>query len=154
MSDLGLSWSAPDGSADLSIAANDLAGDDGLETAIFLSLFLDRRAEPGDVLPEGEADRRGWWGDAVPVVAGDRVGSRLWLLARSKGTADVLDRAREYALEALAWLTEDRVASSVDVEAEFLPQGGLGLAVTIRRPNMDPARFRFGRAWAAQEARI
>lgn len=154
MSDFGLTWSSLDGAADLSITANDLTADEGLETAVFLSLFLDRRAEPGDVLPDGETDRRGWWADALPVVAGDRVGSRLWLLARSKQTADVLDRAREYALEALRWLTDDRVASKVDVSAEFLPGGGLTLEIVIHRPAGDPARFRFGRAWDAQEARI
>ena len=90
MSDIGLFWDRD--SADFAIEANDLATDDGLETAVSLSLFTDRRAEDGDALPSGDADRRGWWGDDFPAVDGDRMGSRLWLLARSKQTPDVLER--------------------------------------------------------------
>lgn len=156
MTDLALTWSAEDLAADLSIEANDLAADDGLETAVLMSLFLDREAAAGDVLPEGETDRRGWWGDAFPTVEGDKIGSRLWLLARSKATPDVLSRAEEYAREALAWLVEDRVAAKVEVATEFLPGGsGLGIAVEVYRPDKnDPASFRFGRTWAAQEAKL
>ena len=154
MSDLTLKWNTDALSADLVIAANDLQSDEGLETAVLLSLFLDRRAADGDVLPDGETDRRGWWADAVPVVEGDQIGSRLWLLARSKNSPDVLDRAQEYAREALQWLLDDKVAASVDVVAQFIAGRGLGLTVTISRPNKDPAKFRFGRAWAAEEARI
>lgn len=156
MTDLALTWRSDEFAADLTVDGGDLVGDEGLETAVLMSLFLDREAAPGDVLPEGETDRRGWWGDSFPVVDGDRIGSRLWLLARSKATPVVLSRAEEYAREALAWLLEDRVASRVDVSAEFLLAGnGLGLAVQIYRPDRaDPVSFRFGRAWAAQEARI
>lgn len=156
MTDLALTWNPEEISADLSIEANDLASDDGLETAVLMSLFLDREAAEGDVLPEGETDRRGWWGDAFPTVDGDKIGSRLWLLARSKRTPDVLARAEEYTREALAWLVEDRVASKVDVTTEFVGDGHeLGIAVEIYRPGKtDPTSFRFGSTWAAQEARI
>ena len=37
----------------------------------------------------------------VTAVEGDKVGSRLWLLGRSKRTADTLSRLEEYAREAL-----------------------------------------------------
>lgn len=156
MTDLLLTWDPAEFAADLSIEANDLAADDGLETAVLLSLFTDREAAPGDVLPEGETDRRGWWGDAFPTVEGDKIGSRLWLLGRAKATPDVLSRAQEYAREALEWLVEDRVALKVDVTTEFLTGNrGLGIAVEIYRPGKnDPTAFRFGRTWAAQEARI
>lgn len=156
MTDLLLTWDPEELAADLSIEANDLAVDDGLETAVLMSLFLDREAAEGDVLPDGELDRRGWWGDAFPVVDGDKIGSRLWLLARSKATPDVLSRAEEYAREALAWLIEDRVAARVEVTTEFLAGNtGLGIAVEIYRPGKnDPTSFRFGQVWAAQEAKL
>lgn len=151
MSDIGLFWDL--GSADFAIEANDLATDDGLETAVSLSLFTDRRAEDGDALPSGDADRRGWWGDDFPAVDGDRMGSRLWLLARSKQTPDVLERAREYAREALAWLVEDGVAASVDATAEVVRTGFLGLTVTVYRPSGQSTRFRYDYNWEAQAAR-
>lgn len=153
MSDLALLWSDTDVAADFAIEENDLAADDGLETAVLLSLFTDRRAESGDILPDAEVDRRGWWGDAFPTVDGDRIGSRLWLLGRSKETADVVARAEEYAREALAWLVEDKVAESVVVTASVVSRGVLGLSVEIARPAVDPAKFQFDYTWAAQEAR-
>lgn len=152
MSDLALQWNASQLAADVAVVANDLVRDDGLETAVLLSLFLDRRAEDGDELPDGETDRRGWWGDALPVVDGDRIGSRLWMLARAKPTRATLDRAQEYASEALQWLLDDQVAEAVDVAAEYTPEGWLALLVEVRRPDgTDPAAFRFDGAWRAME---
>jgi phage gp46-like protein len=150
--DIALRWNAAQLAADLAIEANDLVRDGGLETAVLLSLFTDRRAEDGDPLPAAATDRRGWWGDAVPVVAGDRIGSRLWLLARSKETPKALERVEEYAREALQWLLDDRVAERVDVTAEIPRPGMLGLTVQIFRPRADPVTYRFNHAWSAQGA--
>jgi phage gp46-like protein len=137
-------------STDLAVVNNDLLADDGLETAVILSLFTDRRAGDDDVMPFGQTDRRGWFGDAVPVVQGDRIGSRLWMLNREKQTAEVLAKAKEYAVEALAWLVEDKVASAVEVETIYVSQGVLGIAVVIYKPQIDPVRFDFNYTWAAQ----
>lgn len=119
----------------------DLATEDGLRAAVLVSLFTDRRAEADDPLPgaPGSADRRGWWADAWPEVDGDRIGSRLWLLAREKQTADVLQRAQVYSEEALAWLIEDGVALAVSVTAEWVATGVLGLHVALRLA--DGGRF-------------
>lgn len=135
-----------DFSGDWQLLSPGLAEDDGLETAVIISLFTDRRAEADDVLPGGD-DRRGWWGDALAEVEGDRIGSRLWLLSREKQLPQVVARAREYALEALQWLIEDGVASAVDVSAEIVRQGVLGLSVEIRRAGKPPVRYRFEQFW-------
>lgn len=153
MTDIALTWDAADGAADFALSAGDLLSDDGLETAVLLSLFTDRRAEDGDVLPDGETDRRGWWADAFPVEDGDHFGSRLWQLARSKRTPETLRRAEEYAREALAWLLEDKVAGRVDVTAEALAGDILGLGVTIYRPTSDVAQYKFNYTWDAQALR-
>lgn len=116
---------------DLAISGGDLAGDDGLETAVLLSLYTDRRALAEDVLPDDGTDRRGWWCDAYS----DRlIGSRLWLLSREKDLESVLRRAEEYASEALAWLIDDAIAEAVEVEAVHLRRGVLQLIVGIKRP--------------------
>lgn len=151
MSDIAIRWDTAAG--DLLVEADDLAVDDGLETAVILSLFCDRRAEPGDQLPSATDDLRGWWGDAVPDVDADRIGSRLWLLSRSTLSEAVVARAEEYAREALAWLLEDKVAEAVDVTAEVVRYGVLGLAVSITRPGKDAVSYRYNYNWAAQEAR-
>lgn len=143
----GIGW-------DIGIAAGggDLVTDDGLETSVILSLFTDRRAEPDDVLPaENDADRRGWWGDANPMVEGHRLGSRLWLLARSKRTNETLRRAEEYAREALAWMLDTGVAARIETLAEAQGER-LALRVTIHRPQGDEFTRRFDNIWEGQAA--
>jgi phage gp46-like protein len=138
VNDLALRFDASSVTADLAVEANDLAVADDLEAAVQLSLFLDRRAEASDVLPSEDPDRRGWWGDAVPSTdAADFIGSRLWLLRRETGRAGLLSRAEQYAREALAWLAEDGVASSVGVAADLPSPGLLRLAVTVTRAGAE-----------------
>lgn len=147
MSDIALFWRNDAWSADLSLAGADLATDEGLRTAVIISLFTDARAREDDPLPAGE-DRKGWWGDALPQTSGDRIGSRLWLLRREKRLASVVGRAREYAREALQWLIADGIAREIVVEAEAQGLGTLALGVVISRP-AGPGRQRFDFVWEA-----
>lgn len=133
---------------DLLLASPQLETDAGLETAILISLFTDRRADSSDVLPDNTGDRRGWFGDGYAEVTGDRIGSHLWLLAREKQLPVVLQRARDYAREALGWLIEDGVARAVEVAATWLRPGVLVLDVEIRRADAAPVRFRFESFWS------
>jgi len=154
MSDIQLAYKEISGAIgvhrfDVSLAGPDLATDEGLETAVLVSLFTDRRAEPDDQLPDGSNDLRGWWGDTFADQPNDRIGSRLWLLGREKQTASVVERAREYAKEALAWLTADGAAKSVTVEAEIGATGVLALAIEIERPDTSRVNYRYSYAWEA-----
>ena len=149
--DLKLAWSNELGAADLSVSANDIERESGLQTAVLLSLFTDRQAEAGDVLPDGGTDRRGWWADAFPDVDGDRIGSRLWLLSRAK-PAEWVGRAAEYAKEALAWLVEDQVAERIEATASVPSPGLATLDVEIYRPQQQPTRFKFVGSWRAEES--
>ena len=94
-------------------------------------------------------DRRGWWADAYPAIAEDRIGSRLWLLSREKQLPSVLARAREYAEEALAWMVEDGVAEAVEVEASWVRSGLLGLLIRIVRPSAPAVEYKFDYLWEA-----
>ena len=79
MSDVALRWT--DRGLDLVIEDGDLARDEGLATAVLVSLFSDARLEEASLL-EG-ADVRGWWAE----IAGDRFGSQLWRFERAKTDA-------------------------------------------------------------------
>lgn len=151
MGDIALYWSK-ENAGDIATSEADLLTDDGLETALIMSLFTDRRVSVDEDLPASETDRRGWWGDVVPVVPGDIIGSRLWLLAREKQLADVITRAKEYAAEAVQWLIDDKVAQRVDVVAESTKPGQLDIQVTVYRPLGDAVQFKFDYAWQAQAA--
>lgn len=140
--------------ADWVLVGGLLGQEAGLKTAIALSLFTDRRAEPGDVLPDGTTDRRGWWGDVVPPAnAPDdtpwRSGSRLWLLSREKQTAETARRAAFYCREALEWLTRLGVAERVDVTTEWQGTGVLGITITVTKAANVAETF--GWLWAAND---
>ncbi|EKE3213095.1 phage GP46 family protein [Salmonella enterica] len=112
MIDAGLVWR--DGRGELVIVSGDLLPDSSVNTAIVLSYFTDRRAEPGDELPDGSTDRRGWWGDSF---RNEPIGSRLWLLSREKSLPDVLNRAAAYARESVQWLINDGYVKKIVVTA-------------------------------------
>lgn len=147
MTDAAIIWR--DTGGDVQLSGYDLADDDGLKTAVILSLFVDRRAEDDDVPPAGGGDRRGWWADAWPETEGDRIGSRLWLLSREKQLQSVVQRAREYAEEALQWLVDDGIARAVRVQAGIVRQGVLGLRIEIERPDGTAIEYRFHQLWQA-----
>lgn len=135
--------------ADYALDALGLVADDGLQTAVILSLFTDRRANDDDVLPGDPADKRGWWADAYPMLPGDKIGSRLWLLNREKQLASALSRAQEYAQEALQWMLDDGVASSVVCSAQIVRMGLLGLTIAITPPGANtPQYYRFESLWS------
>lgn len=153
MTDIALRFSDFSG-GDLVLAGLDLARDDGLESAVLVSLFTDRRASVEQIRPGEDAnDLRGWWGDFAPAVEGDRTGSLLWLLRREKQTTETLERARKYAAEALDWMIEDRIASRIEVATEYIRAGVMAIQTTIYRPAGDVVRYRYDYEWAAQAAK-
>lgn len=139
---------------ELVLSGFDLARDDGLETAVIISLFTDRRASAEQLPVElPQDDLRGYWGDISNATPSDQTGSLLWLLAREKQLPQILGRAQQYCREALAWMVEDRVATRVEVTAEFVAQGWMLILVDIFRPTGSPVRYRFNYEWAAQAAK-
>lgn len=124
-----------------------LATDDTLETAVMISLFTDRRARPDDELPAIHNTRRGWWGDTLSDQENDEIGSWLWLLHREKTTYETLNQAREYSLEALQWLLEDRIASNVQVETRYLNQTAGLMVIEIVITKLDGSRERYSLLW-------
>lgn len=130
MTDIALAFNEQLFSADLAVVNGDLMTDDGLETAVAISLFTDARAANDDVLPDGTADKRGCWMFAYL----EPFGSKLWLLGRAKQLPETLLLAEHYAREALQWLIDDGVAREVIAEASYPRANVLALLITIRRP--------------------
>jgi len=64
--DFKMKWDTDLMEGDLEVENGDLAHDGGLETAVLMSLFTDRRARDDDKLLDEEArDKKGWWGDPI-----------------------------------------------------------------------------------------
>lgn len=148
-------WDAEAGRGDLSFDGNqaDLETDEGLETAVIISLFSDRRAGDDEELPSGVGSKRGWWGDSLADVGGDQIGSKLWLLCREKRLNSVRLRAEQYIREALQWMIDTKIATKIDVDVTFGEGNRLIFQGRIHRPE-NPLDFRYNYNWQSQEARI
>ena len=155
--DIALIWNPANGRADFAMDATgtDLLMDDGLQTSVIISLFCDRLADAADTIPDGTADRRGWWGDTPlpnvtdPAGGLDLTGSRLWLLARALQVTETLRKAETYAKESLQWMIDDGVAGSVTASAIFpaSPPNALELTVSINQAGATNQGYTF--TWAA-----
>jgi len=117
--DIKISWNSEFSEGDIQYNNGDLVRELGLETAVLMSIYTDRRASSDDILPDDRYDdRRGWWGDQITDYDGDQIGSRLWLLERSKTTEDNINSAKFYLEECLQWMLDDEVAQDIEIEVE------------------------------------
>lgn len=114
-----------------------------LPRAVIISLFSWRRASPDD----NATEPMGWWGDTYPTVTGDRIGSRLWLLGREKITNDTLNRAHDYATEALQWMLDDGVAARIDITSARGGQDSAGLGIVIYQRDGTTWNMQFDDYW-------
>lgn len=146
--DLGLNFI--DGMFDLKIEKGDVVRDDGLETAVIISLFTDRRVTEEEK-PYLANSKRGYWGDLFSEIDGDKMGSRLWTLEREKRTTEVLRRAEDYAREALQWMIEDGVVLSISANASYDENKFLIIDLEIRKPLGNESRYQV--LWDKQEIR-
>lgn len=143
--DIALFYQAESLRIDAALEGGLLFTDESLRTAVFISMFTDKLAGPDDELPATEDWRRGWWGDCLATVSGDRIGSHLWLLFRCKQTEKTRRRGEEYTRAALAWMLEDNVAKAVDVETAWKEPatGVLCIAIAIYKPDGNTERYFF-----------
>jgi phage gp46-like protein len=144
MPDISIVWDAANSRGDWQQLGPDLLTGNDLQTAVLLSLFTDRAANADDVIPDGTGDPRGWWGD---LDEDSPIGSRLWLLDRSKQTQEVLNNARDYIVEALQWLVDDGVVASMDVQTEWTRDTFLGAQITLYQPAGPSVSLTYAWAW-------
>lgn len=143
-------------SGDLVFENNDLNTEQGLETAVIISLFTDRRANDDDILPEVNSDdKRGWWADQTSNIEEDQIGSRLWLLNRAKTTEENIVRCKQFVRESLQWMIDDGVVikMTVDVERQGDPGNDrLAFAVDLFKQDGSKVSLRFDNKWEGQFA--
>lgn len=131
--------------ADIDVRAGAPVIDDGLSTAVYISLF-------SDAAVEGLGG--GWWGDmletALPAESG-KLGSRLWTLVRAKLLPGIEKTIAGYCNEALRWMIDSGIASSISVDVSVISGHNILIDVRIFQPGNDESRdYRFN--WDAQAA--
>jgi len=154
-------WAPWRGAADWAIAGSDEAQNLGglqskaaLHTAVIISLFTDKRI-PADhplrylVL---DGDPRGWWGDGAdihPELGETDMGSLLWVFERAPLTEDIRRWVEAIALDALAPLIFQGVATKIEAQAtaEFAADR-CDLAIQIYgRDGSQLYNYRFDDIW-------
>lgn len=121
---------------------------DRLTRAVVISLFTWRRAEPDD----DTETPMGWWGDTWPTVANDRIGSRLYLLRRSRLTAQTAQKARDYIAQALQWMREDGIVDRMDIAVTRSGLDTLTATLTLTVRQSPPTTLTFDNIWEAIHA--
>lgn len=114
MSDVLLFQTPDDG--DVSIDGGEFQLTDGLETAVYLSLFGGNWQDDG-----AEGNPLQWWGNSGVIDPGQRQRSRTqYLLQAMPATSGNLKRVQDAALADLDWLTARGVSVSVSASVPAL----------------------------------
>lgn len=121
-----------------------------LKRALIISLFSWRKAHDDD---EVDGSRYGYWGDSFPPVPGALIGSRLWLLKRSKlVTNETLLQAEEIIREATQWFIDDGIAQRIDVQLERSGIGTIKGVVTLFLKEGGTLSVPFDDIWQVEHA--
>nr|DAP38472.1 MAG TPA: hypothetical protein [Caudoviricetes sp.] len=121
-----------------------------LKRAVIISLFSWRKAHDDD---EVDGSRYGYWGDSYPPVPGALIGSRLWLLKRSKiVTNETLMLAEEIIREALQWFIDDQIAREIQIQLERSGIGTIKGVVTLFLTEGGTLSVPFNDIWQVEHA--
>jgi phage gp46-like protein len=113
-----------------------------LATAVIVALGTDRLASDTDILPDPDStDRRGWWGDmdAGTIWGGWPIGSRLWLLKRSKiadsnaQEGSTLVKVQHFIVEAIQPFIDIGLASRQDVAVARIDKQRIQATIALYR---------------------
>jgi phage gp46-like protein len=127
-----------------------------LATAVIVALGTDGLADREDILPDPDStDRAGWWGDtdAEEIWGGWPIGSRLWLLKRSKieppGSRNgaTTTRIDGFIREAIQPLIDQRIASRMDVDVARVGPERIDARVIIYRGPTLQVELRYQVLW-------
>lgn len=114
--------------------AGDFAVTQGLDSAMFVSLFSDRRAREDEVADP--LRRRGWIGDLVSEIPGDVHGSGLWFFEQARLDDETRIGLRDESEAALDWMVIERLARTVEVTATSIPDRRRGeIAIRLGHPD-------------------
>lgn len=103
-----------EGVFDFVVENGDLKTTDGLDSAVVVSLFSDRRAYREEVADPMK--RRGWIGDLVSDVASDRHGSGLWLYEQHRLTQATAVGVRNEAVQAFDWAVDENLIERAEAD--------------------------------------
>lgn len=114
--------------------SGDIKTSDFFDTAIFMSIFDEFRADESEVpIPNL---RRGWIGNETKE--GFQQGSKQWQFMQERVTGSSLLELRSVIKKGMQWMTDDALAEKITVETPFLKNGIVQVKITIERSHSQP----------------
>jgi phage gp46-like protein len=147
--DIKMIWNNNFLEGDLKLNKGDLEREEGLETAVFISLFTDRRADDEDEI-DNVNDKRGWWADNTME---NKIGSKLWQYERIKTTTNDMIKVKAAIEESLQWLIDDEVAKEILVTTERFGSIGndrIAVSIVIKKSKGNEVAIKFDDLWKIQ----
>lgn len=141
--DIELLYREEKGYYDLAITSTgDLKADNSFDTGVNLALFTDGRADKSEV--SNPEDQRGTIVDMF--TNGHRNGSKLWLLEQSRLDAGAVNRAIDYAKNALKYFVDLSLVQKFSVDG-YLTSKGVVLVIVIKGLNGTIDKYKY-EAWS------
>lgn len=141
--DIELLYREEKGYYDLAITGTgDLKADNSFDTGVNLALFTDGRADKSEV--SNPEDQRGTIVDMF--TNGYRNGSKLWLLEQSRLDAGAVNRAIDYAKNALKYFVDLSLVQKISVDG-YLTSKGVVLVIVIKGLNGTIDKYKY-EAWS------
>jgi phage gp46-like protein len=131
-----------------------------LATAVCVALGTNALADEHDLLPDPDSTERcGWWGDldAELIWNGWPIGSKLWLLRRSKITpataqqGSTLVLVENYIRDAMQPFVNRRICSSFDIWVTRVDPQRIDALLRIYRGPQRPIELAYQILWDAME---
>lgn len=122
---------------DFELENGDFIIEEGLDTAITMSILCEKRDETIDV-PE---NRGGWWGNTVQTIEGYEQGSFVWTKYQSAIDNEIIEDIDTFVRDGLQWLIDDQIASDIETEV-FVEDNVIKANVDLFRNNAkEQSRF-------------
>lgn len=82
---------------------------------LIISLFTQKQATPEELKLYGFDENKGWWADALNA---SNIGSKFWLLSRSKNTKTLSQKIESFTRDALEWMIAEKLILSIEVSVK------------------------------------
>lgn len=137
---ISLIWNKDECRCDIERDGGPIVLTDSLHPAVLVSLMSDREYVPDRRTME-DAERRGWWGDALNDDPADRTGSLLWKRMGGKDSPAMRKLLADDIKQALSWMKALGIAKKIDPTIErYDPIAGI-IAAAIKITNAMGQKF-------------
>lgn len=124
---------------DIDFLNGDFELTDGLDTALYLSVFGEKRASRSEVTEP--TLRRGHFTNEFSAIQDYEVGSKLWLfIDQAKNTESNLLSIENTVSEGLSWMIDDNIISDSEVEAQRV-DGGVEININLTNQTQEDSNY-------------